>query len=300
MKSMTGFGRAAHLAGARRVVAEVRSVNHRGLDVKVRSRVLGGAAEVEAVRAVRSRCVRGAVQLTIDLEGAGEGGAPGEGDDDLSPSRLKALAAELEAVRAGLGLAGGVDLATLAAFIRLRRDRGSTLVPLEWAEVAPAVNEALAGLEQTRAAEGAALATELQSRAANLGRLVDQIRGRLPGSAERARQRLIERLTLAAAAFGSQGLDPSRLAQEAAILADRLDVTEELARLGAHLDRLRDLLGGAAPSEGLGRPLEFLLQEVGRELNTLGTKAQDADISALVIAGKAELEKIREQAQNIE
>jgi uncharacterized protein YicC (UPF0701 family) len=300
MKSMTGFGRAAVAVGARRVVAEVRSVNHRGLDVKVRSRVLAAAAEVEAIRAVRASCVRGSVQVVIEEEG----GAPGaESDDDLGPGRLKALATELEGVRSSLGLGGALDLATLAAFVRLRRDRGVAPAPFEWPDVAPALAEALAGLERTRAGEGAALGSELRRRAANLTDTVGEIRGRLPGSAERARARLIERLTLAAAAFGQQGLDPARLAQEAAILADRLDVTEELARLGAHLDRLRDVLAdgpSAAASEGLGRPLEFLLQEVGRELNTLGTKAQDADISALVIAGKAELEKIREQAQNIE
>jgi uncharacterized protein (TIGR00255 family) len=317
MVSMTGFGRAVALVGTRRIVVELRSVNHRGLDVKIRGRSLAAAAEIDLLRRVRAACARGSIQISVDEDG----GSAGEGGADLGPERLRALAERLERLRSQLGLAGAVDLPTLAAFVRLERERTvEGPAPLGWDDIRPAVNEALAGLQETRAREGAALALDLRARAQRLDQLVAEIGARIPGSADKALRRLTERLTVAAAALrqipDGGGVDPGRLAQEAAVLADRLDVSEELARLGAHLARLRDLVaqgegtktgaGASDPmvpgpsSEGVGRPLEFLLQEVGRELNTLGTKAQDVDISTLVIAGKAELEKIREQAQNIE
>jgi uncharacterized protein (TIGR00255 family) len=319
MISMTGFGRAVAVVGGRRIVVEVRSVNHRGLDVKIRSRVLATAAEIDLLRCVRGACARGSIQISVDEDG----GSAGDGAADLGPERLRALAERLEALRVDLGLGGAVDLPTLAAFVRLERERaGNGPAPLGWDEIRPAVQDALAGLGDARGREGRALAQDLRARAHRLDQLVGDIRARIPASADKALRRMTERLAVVAAALrqipDAGGVDAGRLAQEAAVLADRLDVSEELARLGAHLDRLRDLLaqgaaegtkdgpgasdssGRSTTSEGVGRPLEFLLQEVGRELNTLGTKAQDVDISTLVIAGKAELEKIREQAQNIE
>jgi uncharacterized protein (TIGR00255 family) len=331
MFSMTGFGRAVALADGRRIVVELRSVNHRGLDVKIRSRILAAAAEVELLRAIRTGCARGSVQVSVDEDG---GAAAGEGANDLSAERLRALATRLDSLRTDLGLPGPIDLGTLATFVRLERERdraAPTATALDWTTIRPAFDEALLGLREARRREGAALGQDLRARAAHLEDLVAQIRTRIPVSAEQSLRRLTERLSAVVAALRqvpeAGGIDPARLAQEAALLADRLDVSEELARLGAHLTRLHDLLAPAAaptgqsagtnpvrpasdnltgtsavggPGEGIGRPLEFLLQEVGRELNTLGTKAQDVDISTLVIAGKAELEKIREQAQNIE
>ncbi|HEY0710179.1 MAG TPA: YicC/YloC family endoribonuclease [Polyangia bacterium] len=306
MISMTGFGRAVASAGARRIVVEVRSVNHRGLEVKVRGRGLSAAAEVEAIRFVRSKCSRGSVQVAIDDER--EAGSEAR-DDDLAPARLQALHTRLEQLRQQLGGLDGkiVDLMTLQAFVRLERDRSANAQPqpepLTWEQIQPAVAEAVDQLRRFRSTEGQALAGELRMRAGRLAALVDEVRPKLPSSAERARTRLLERVTTFAASLGEpSGIDPGRMAQEVALLADRLDVTEEMARLDAHLARLHESLAGSLPErgEGVGRPLEFLLQELGRELNTLGTKAQDAEISALVIASKAELEKIREQAQNIE
>jgi uncharacterized protein (TIGR00255 family) len=325
MFSMTGFGRAVALVDGRRIVVELRSVNHRGLDVKIRSRILAAAAEVELLRAIRTGCARGSVQVSVDEDGGGT--AAGEGAADLSAEHLGGLTTRLESLRVTLGLTGGIDLATLAAFIRLERERdraAPVATALDWPSIRPAFDEALAGLREARRREGAALGQDLRARAAHLDQLVAQIRTRIPTTADQSLRRLTDRLSAVVAALrqipDGGSIDSGRLAQEAALLADRLDVSEELARLGAHLDRLRTLVtpaaavmasgtnpGGPASDtllgvagEGIGRPLEFLLQEVGRELNTLGTKAQDVDISTLVIAGKAELEKIREQAQNIE
>ena len=310
MMSMTGFGRAAATGvrpqepaapgapdsaarGPRRVVVEVRSVNHRNLDVKVRGRSLDAACEMAIIRSVRSAVSRGAVQVLVEDET--ETRTAG-----LSLDRARSAYRTLEALRAELKVEVPVSLDTVAAFLRLDRDR-STDAPLSFAEVEPALEQALEGLLAARAAEGEALATELRQRAEELGRISAALRASTAPLAERASRRLEERLQTAAR---SLSLDPGRLAQEAALYADRLDVTEELARLDAHRARLDELLAaprsGVRGGPGLGRTLDFLLQELGRELNTIGSKSQDSDVAALVIAGKAELEKIREQAQNIE
>ncbi len=312
MISMTGFGRGVAAAGPRRIVVEIRSVNNRGLDIKVRGRNLAPVAEVEIVRAVRAACGRGSIQVAVEEDGGKMGEAASVEGDELGAAKLAALAVELRSLHARLGLDGGVDLVGLAAFVRLDRERskGDVATPITWPELAPALADALEGLAGTRRQEGEGLGRELQARAATLGRLVADIKEKVPVGAERLQARLVERigttLTALSQASPSTTVEPTRLAQELAILADRLDVSEELARLDVHLDRLTSLLrgdskpGAAGDGQGIGRPLEFLLQEIGRELNTLGTKAQDADISALGIAAKAELEKIREQAQNIE
>jgi uncharacterized protein (TIGR00255 family) len=146
----------------------------------------------------------------------------------------------------------------------------------------------------TRRREGAALADDLRARLHRLRGLVGQIRAAAAGLPERFSRRIEDRL---AALRGQPGFEPGRVAQEAALMAERLDVTEELVRLDTHLGHL-DELGRAAGS--VGRKLDFIVQEVGRELNTIGSKAQDAHVAGLVIEGKAELEKLREQAQNIE
>ena len=304
MMSMTGFGRGAATAtmppvetgearAARRVVVEVRSVNHRNLDVKVRGRALEAACEMAIIRAVRAAVVRGAVQVLVEEESESRSAG-------MSLDRVRAAYRTLESLREELKVEVPISLDTVASFLRLERDRGAE-TPLSFAEVEPALTEALTGMVDARAVEGAALATELRTRALELGRIAAALRAGTAPLAERASRRLEERLATAAR---SMSLDPGRLAQEAALYADRLDVTEELARLDAHRARLDELLapgrGDGKGGQGLGRTLDFLLQELGRELNTIGSKSQDADVATLVIAGKAELEKIREQAQNIE
>jgi uncharacterized protein (TIGR00255 family) len=300
MISMTGFGRAQGTVQGRAVVVEIRSVNHRALDVKVRSRNLGASVEVEIIRAVRAALARGSVQVSMDemsQGGDGEGGRSGTAG--IPVERIRATFATLEQLRQQLGLSQSVDLATVASFLRLDRDRPGDLPPLEWAELQPLFTEALAALQRARAQEGDSMAGELRLRARRLDEIVAELREKTGHLPARAQKRLQERLDQGLRA-ASASLDAGRLAQEVALLADRLDVTEELARLEAHRLKLHELLEGTVGREGVGRTLEFLLQELGRELNTVGSKSQDAEVSTLVIAGKAELEKIREQAQNIE
>ncbi len=293
--SMTGFGRARASLGQRTVVVEIRSLNHRGLDLKLRSVDLQVAPEIEGeiVRKVRHSLVRGSVTVSLRDESSDPLGSRW-----LDLPRLRQMHASLESLRAELGLAQAVDLATLGSFLSTSKVSTVNEVPAsDWPALAPAVDSALAGLAAMRAEEGSAIRRDLDLRLGNLHTVVDKISGLADGLPSRAARRLDERLS----SLLSPGVsvDPARLAQEVALLAERLDVSEELARLRAHLDHLGGLLDGNG-TDAPGRRIDFLAQEIGREFNTLGSKVQDSAISALVIDGKAELEKLREQAQNVE
>lgn len=306
MLSMTGFGRAPASVGTRRIVVEVRSVNHRGCDVKVRGQDIDAACEVEIVRAVRTVVHRGAVQVGIRDESAA--GAL------IDAGRIAAVYAALETVRKQLGVAVPLDLGAVAAF-SISRGAGAAEggvvgegATSAWAAVEPALGAALVELQAMRKREGQAMAADLKLHAAQLrhrvGQMAEQVRTLPTRAAERLKERL--QVLLASARMETAGkdvaLDPGRLAQEVAYLAEKMDVSEEIARLQTHLAHLDELLDGKGTevSGGVGRKLEFLLQEIGREINTLGSKVQDAAVAVLVIEGKSELEKMREQVQNIE
>lgn len=291
--SMTGFGRGIAETGVRRLAVEIRSLNGRGSEVKVRGRDLDvpAAVETEIVRTVRAQVVRGTVTVTIREESVQ---AP-EALIDLVV--IRQTHAVLETLRRELALTQPVDLSTVAAFLAgpaARHVRGDEMT---WEGVRPAVEQAVQEMQAMRAREGAALATDLRQRLDRLRALAANIAETAAGLPTRAARKLEERL--ATVAQSGAALDPARLAQEVALLAEKLDVSEELVRLRSHLHHLGELFSGAAP-EAAGRKIDFLVQEVGREINTIGSKVQDAPIAALVVEGKAELEKLREQAQNIE
>jgi uncharacterized protein (TIGR00255 family) len=291
--SMTGFGRAVVREGDRRLVVEARSLNHRGIDVKVRARELDAPPpiETEIVRVVRSTVARGSVVISIRDESRSDGPA-------LDAARVRAAHAALESLRADLGLPGPVDLGTVAAFLSgPAMAAGVGAGELTWDVLRPGVEEALREMQLMRAREGAALVADLRQRLDRLRGLAARIGELARGLPTRAARRLEERL--ASLTTGTPGLDTGRLAQEVALLAEKVDVSEELVRLATHLDHLEHLLDGK-DGQPPGRKIDFLVQEIGRELNTIGSKVQDAPIAALVVEGKAELEKLREQAQNIE
>jgi uncharacterized protein (TIGR00255 family) len=286
---MTGFGRGSVRVGERHLRVEIRSVNHRGLDLKIRSREPDGYCESEIARAVRAVVERGALTVHVREE-------PTAGTGGLDPDRIKSIHGELERLRQELELDTPIDLATVGAFISVSPAAAQLAGEALWEALRPAVDAALQELREMRQREGEALAVDLNARLAALSGIVRSIEAgaaELPG---RFARRLEERL---ASMKEQAGFDPGRMAQEVALMAERLDVSEELVRLQAHLDHLAQLTGGPAAA-AVGRKLDFVIQEVGRELNTIGSKAQDAAIAALVIEGKVQLEKFREQAQNIE
>ena len=292
--SMTGFGRASAALGTRTVSLEVRSLNHRGLDVKVRAHDLRLAPEIEIemLRMVRARITRGSVAINVSDEGMT---GPGAGVD---LARVRQIQGALDGLRRELGLGSPVDLATVGEYLGASRSSPAAELPATcWPELGAALAAALDGLLAMRAQEGTAIVADLRGRLGNLRALVEKIAALAAAVPGRAARRLEERLAVLAAT--TPAIDPGRLAHEVAVLAERLDVSEEIARLRAHFEHLGSLLDGQG-KDAPGRRLDFLAQEIGRELNTLGGKIQDANIAALVIDGKAELEKLREQAQNIE
>jgi uncharacterized protein (TIGR00255 family) len=280
---MTGFGRGSVDAGERRLRVEIRSVNHRGLDLKIRSGESDAFCDSEIARAVRGAIERGAVTVLIRDESAGASAG-------IDEARVRALYGVLEHLRQELKIAEPVTLGTVGAY--LGTSHGSALSgETLWELLRPAVAGALKELTAMRAREGAALAVDLGARRARLGELAETLRARAATLPEKFAQRLQERLA------GQTGIEPARLAQEVALMAERLDVTEELVRLETHLGHLGEILRS---SGAVGRKLDFVVQEIGRELNTVASKAQDAEMAAVVIDAKAELEKLREQAQNVE
>jgi uncharacterized protein (TIGR00255 family) len=285
---MTGFGRATVNGGdgRGRLRVEIRSVNHRGLDLKVRAPEPDAFCEAEIGRAVRAVVERGSVTVHVREEAT-----PARAGVD--EARAGQVHAALERLRGELGIAAPVSLGDVAAFMPVGAGGGLEGEAL-WEALRPGVEKALAELVATRKREGAALGEDIRGRALRLGELVGQIRAAAAALPERHARRIEERL---AALRGQPGFEPARIAQEAALMAERLDVSEELVRLETHLGHLGELL--SAPG-AVGRKLDFVVQEVGRELNTIASKAQDAGVAALVIDGKAELERLREQAQNIE
>ena len=295
MTSMTGFGREAVDTPAGQIVVELRTVNHRGLDIKLRSRDIDGATENALLAAVRVALKRGSVSVNVEL-------APTK-TAAFDMGWYQDLARSVTALGASLGIATTPDLATIAVFASNHREgqeRGaSPRGRLSWELLGAVVDRALTLLNESRSREGASLQTDIRQRLRHLAAIAEELAERTGGSAERASARLHLRV---GALLHDAAVDPQRLAQEVAFLADRADVTEELVRLRAHLQHFANLVDGTSPeaAAGVGRRMDFWLQEIGREFNTLASKSQDADLSVLVVEAKAELEKIREQAQNIE
>jgi len=290
---MTGFGRAAadiERPGRTRLrwVVEVRSVNHRAFDLKLRCPEVEPALEAELSRLVRAAVERGAVTLSIREERPAAIG--------LDVDRIHATALALENVRRQAGISTPVDLSAVAAFLSLEGGAAGAGLRHEesWPALRTAVGKALAELIASRDAEGAALREDVLARARHVAKTVAAIEEAARTVPQRFARRLKERLS---ALYEAPGFDAGRVAQEMALLAERLDVSEELVRLRTHLNHLTGLVDEPGP---VGRKLDFVLQEIAREINTIGSKAQDAEIGGHVIECKAELEKIREQAQNIE
>ncbi len=289
VKSMTGFGTGRAPLGGGQVVAEIRSLNGRSLDVRVRAPegLESGASVAEPL--VRTRLRRGRVDVSLRVEG--DVGPPPRLDLERATLAVRGL----EALRDRVAPGAEVPLSLLAALPGLFTPPELALDTARGA-MTEALEAALVGVLATRIAEGEATRRDLAARLATLGELRGRVAERARDLPSRALARLRSRL---AAMVAEGGLHEGRLEAEAALLADRADVHEELERLGTHLTHFADVLR-APDEEGVGRRLDFLLQEIQRETSTLGAKAQDAEIARDVIAMKVEIERMREQVQNVE
>jgi uncharacterized protein (TIGR00255 family) len=289
LRSMTGFGAAAGAAAGRALRVEIRAVNHRHLQVKTRlsPEVLGLEAEIEAL--VRKRLRRGMVHLSIQTERASTGIEAAI--DVAAAERYRSVLAELS-LRFGGG--GAIPVETVLALPGVIAAAAET----EIADAKPVlklVGRALDELEAMRAAEGAAIAADLKKNAAAIAKLVAKIEKRAPRVVREHHAALAKR---AGELLGdSSAIDAKDLARELALLADKLDVSEEIERLKSHMEQLARFL---AEDGDVGRKLDFLVQEIFREANTIGSKCSDAPIAHVVVDVKTHIERLREQVQNVE
>ncbi len=289
---MTGYGRKEVGDSQAHFTVEIRSLNNRYLDVQIKSPRVLAPMESRIRKMVQERFPRGRFDIFVTRNGEQEK----IGRLALNEALAGQYIAILRDLKARYGLSGDVDLVMVSGF----QDIVSVTEPADdpeflWKVVSAGLAQALDDLARMRADEGAVLARDILGRLETISGLIAKIGTRAPATVEAARKRMHDMLSK----LLNEQPDPVRVAQEIAILAERTDVTEELTRLGSHMMQFGSLLKESSP-EGVGRKLDFLIQEMGREVNTIASKSMDADISLDVVNIKAELEKIREQVQNIE
>jgi uncharacterized protein (TIGR00255 family) len=292
---MTAYGRGEVETPSQKWVVELKSVNHRFLELALNLPRRLWALEDRFRKLIKSRVARGRVDMQISWEFSG--------DQALTLRLDEGLVASVRTVLEQLRLAGNTpESLRLEHYLHfsdliVAKEQANQDLEVEaiWETVSQAVNQALDLLEEMRLTEGAALAADLAGHLADIRREI----GHLTGQAPRLPQLWRERLTTRLAELFPEGapVDETRLAQEVAFLAERRDVAEELARLESHLTQFQQTLGSQEP---VGRKQEFLLQEMLREVNTIGSKGGDLAISQAVLAIKGSLERLREQVQNIE
>ncbi len=290
-RSMTGFGRRQAPWQDGSVTAEIRSVNHRFLEVSCRLPRPLSHLEDAFKKSIQQRCTRGRIDITVTVL-AGKGRA---GSVNLDQPLAKQYHQALRTLKKTLKLSGPIDLALVAG---LRDVLSVSDQPTEDPKLAKLAQQlmvqALSDLEGMRAREGKALAEDMGARIQTIRGHRTRIAARTPLLAQEMFDKMKGRV---AKLLGSEIPDPPRLYQELAVYADRGDITEEIVRLDSHMIQFEQTLDRA---DSIGKTLDFLLQEIGREVNTIGSKANDAEIAGYVVQMKAELERIREQVQNVE
>jgi uncharacterized protein (TIGR00255 family) len=288
--SMTGFGAAEGPVAGRRLRVEIRTVNHRYFNLSAKLPGDLGSLEGEVRERLRRDFDRG--HITVHARWGENLDAVGGFTVDLERARL--VTSRLRELQSALGLGGEVTLELVARQPDVLTSAADAANEILWGEVEPVVARAGQECRAMRAREGEALTAELRHRLDLLERSASQIAARAPERLVRERDRL---RAAVAQLLDGRSVDEERLSQELAFLADKLDITEELVRFRAHVAAAR---GAMETDQPIGKRLGFLAQELGREVNTVGSKAGDAEIAQLVIAMKGELEKFREQLENLE
>ena len=291
IKSMTGYGRSVETRNGREFTVEVRSVNNRYLDCAVRLPRLVAFGEDAVKQAVKNTISRGKVDVFVSVRS--EGGE--QGTVTLNTALAEGYLAAMRQMAETFGLENDVKVSDLSRLPEVFTvDKPEVDEEALLADLMAVANEALAGYDAMRTTEGAALDHDLRSRGARILELVGQVEKQSPKTVSDYRARLEAKLR---EVLANTAIDESRILTEAAIFADKVAVDEETVRLRSHLNQMNAMLdaGGA-----VGRKLDFLLQEMNREANTIGSKCTDVTVARIVVDIKAELEKIREQVQNVE
>ena len=289
---MTGFGRAEASEGGLRCGVELSSVNRKQSDIDVRLPREWGALEADARKLLAGAISRGRLQAGITLDAAGETGASLRVDHSLARQYVEALR-KLDAELCGTrGFT--VDALLRAPGVFIVAESESHAADQVWPLIESTMNKALTIWDKARTREGAHLKKDIETRLKVVRDVLKGIQREAPRVPQLQREAMRKRLADAGLPLP---LDDERLLKEIAVFADKSDISEEIARLGGHLDEFARLLKSSEPS---GRAMDFLTQEMHREINTMGSKANHAGIAHLVVAGKTEVERIREQVQNVE
>lgn len=291
MNSMTGFGAATAPLNNANIRVEIGGVNRKQTEISISLPRAWAELESQVRELVAGTVSRGRVNVTISLQTAGSG----SGNIAVNKAKLAALQQCMAEVADTLQKPVEPTLDALVRLGVIAEENEADITPeTAWAATEPAVREALQDFLTLRAEEGANLRTDLLARINTLREYREQLIARASGVPTRYREQLLKRLEESGLPLPA---DDERIIKEIALFADRCDVSEETTRLASHLDQFERICD---KQEAVGRTLDFLCQEIFRELNTTGSKANDAELAQLVVTAKTELEKIREQVQNVE
>lgn len=288
---MTGYGKGEAVSELGTFTVELRSVNHRYGEISVRMPRGFLALENEVKKMISTRLKRGKIDLFVQWAEGSESSVMPQADTALA----RGYAELLRNLSSVLGLSQEVSLQMILAQKGVLKETSTAIDEAEYLpQLSQAVNEAVKAIDAMRSREGEALLLDLQARRREIAQWVEQIAARAPQVVQEYRTKLKTRLDQL---LDGAEMDEARLAQEVALMADRCDVTEELVRLSSHFAQFDEALNLDEP---VGRKLDFLMQEMNREVNTIGSKSSDAEVTSLVVKIKAEMEKMREQVQNVE
>lgn len=290
IKSMTGFGCAEASVGTSRIAVEIRAVNHRFFSPSIKTPSALAKLETDIRELLRERIARGHVTASIRI------GSEAEAGPRIDTARIAAYVQQVHELNQILGRTDHVGIDALLRLPHVVTTEEVAAPPDQPEVILPIVRQALAQMDEMRAVEGAKLKAIITDRLAAIESAMKTVADRAPARVTEQRDRLRKAVT---SMMDGALPDESRIAQEIALLADRLDVAEEIARFATHISAFRATLD-SPPPDGVGKRLGFLLQELLREANTTGSKANDAAVTAEVLTIKEDLERIREQVENLE
>lgn len=291
IKSMTGFGREHTVLNGREITAEIKSVNHKYFEFSTRLSRSCSFLEPKLKALIKERVTRGKVELSLSVYNIDVKDTTVRINENIAASYIEAM----RLTAPSLGLEGDIAVTDLFripdVFTVIREEEDEEQL---WQDISTVVNSALDKFITMREAEGTALKADVLEKAANIEKMVALIEQYSPESTAIYRQKLYDKMK---EVLGSTDIDEQRILLEAGIFSEKTAVDEETVRLGSHIKQLRDMLES---EREIGRKIDFLIQEINRETNTIGSKAADIRITRLVVEMKSEIEKIREQIQNIE
>jgi len=293
IKSMTGYGRSESIINDKKVSIEIKSLNHRFLEIFVRLPGVFSPLEPEVKRKITDRFARGRIEVSIRRDS--DQSANAEGRLELNMPLIRNYYSMLSNLKQEFQLKDEIDLGLLLGIkdAVIIAEAEIDLAQI-WEHLQVILEDAMTSLESMRAQEGEIIGKDLQDRLGLLDSFLKRIKNKAPQVVSEYQKRLSERVK---ELMGNFPVDEARLAQEVAIMAERCDITEEIVRFQSHLIQMDSIMGS---NEAVGRKIDFLLQEMNREANTIGSKSPDAEISQIVVEIKTELSRLREQVQNIE